>query len=268
MSDPLRICYVLSHFHPRESGAERQALAQGRELARRGHQVQVVTRAIADLPSDETVDGVTIHRWVETSQRGPLFAISFVAGVVRAPAAAPAVLRPDPHPSGALGVDRLRGGAAVSPRGTDPDPAGELGLLRRGRGDGADQGIPLAPSRDRSTTRPSRPSPRTSSGNGSGWACRRRRWSGWPAASTPSGFVPARARVERDLPPRPRVVFTGRLHPQKNLDLLLDAWTDVGPRTGATLILVGDGPERERLGRPGLGARRSPTRVHFAGPID
>ncbi|HEY2158268.1 MAG TPA: glycosyltransferase family 4 protein, partial [Isosphaeraceae bacterium] len=84
MSDRLRICYVLSHFHPRESGAERQALAQGRELAGRGHSVRVVTRAIAGLPRDDALDGVTIHRWVEPSERGPLFAIGFVAGVVRA----------------------------------------------------------------------------------------------------------------------------------------------------------------------------------------
>ena len=57
MPERLRICYLLSHFYPRESGAERQAMAQGIELARRGHSVRVVTRSIEGQPREETVDG-------------------------------------------------------------------------------------------------------------------------------------------------------------------------------------------------------------------
>ena len=78
-----RICYVLSHFHPIASGAERQALAQGRELVRRGHSVRVVTRAVAGQRSNDSIDGVLIHRWVRTIEVGPLFGLSFVAGVIR-----------------------------------------------------------------------------------------------------------------------------------------------------------------------------------------
>ncbi len=48
---PARVCYVLSHFHPHASGAERQALAQGGELVRRGHSVRVVTRAVPGCPA-------------------------------------------------------------------------------------------------------------------------------------------------------------------------------------------------------------------------
>ncbi len=55
-------------------------------------------------------------------------------------------------------------------------------------------------------------------------------------------FRPGPSRLEADLPPRPRVVFTGRLHPQKNLDVLIDAWPTVAATTGANLILVGQGP--------------------------
>jgi glycosyltransferase involved in cell wall biosynthesis len=58
---------------------------------------------------------------------------------------------------------------------------------------------------------------------------------------------PCSAETEAGLLPRPRVVFTGRLHPQKNLDTLLDAWPAVARRTGANLILVGQGPDRDRL---------------------
>src|SRR5262249_20104545 len=82
---PLRVCYVVSYFHPFASGAEGQALAQGLELARRGHVVHVVTRDVPGYPVvDEDYHGVFIHRWVKTRSVGPLFGLSFVAGVMRA----------------------------------------------------------------------------------------------------------------------------------------------------------------------------------------
>jgi glycosyltransferase involved in cell wall biosynthesis len=79
-------------------------------------------------------------------------------------------------------------------------------------------------------------------------------------------FRPGPSAVEADLPPRPCVVFTGRLHPQKNLDLLLDVWPEVASRTGAALVLVGDGPERDRLAARAdeLGIA---DRVHFTGSV-
>jgi glycosyltransferase involved in cell wall biosynthesis len=43
------------------------------------------------------------------------------------------------------------------------------------------------------------------------------------------------------------VLFTGRLHPQKNLPLLLEAWTEVARRTPANLILLGPGDDRQAL---------------------
>ena len=45
-------------------------------------------------------------------------------------------------------------------------------------------------------------------------------------------FQPGASSVEAELLPRPRVIFTGRLHPQKNIPLLLEAWTEVA-RGGA-----------------------------------
>ncbi|HEY2157803.1 MAG TPA: glycosyltransferase family 4 protein, partial [Isosphaeraceae bacterium] len=72
--------------------------------------------------------------------------------------------------------------------------------------------------------------------------------------------------AEIDLPPRHRVVFTGRLHPQKNLDLLLDIWPEVVSMTGASLILVGDGPERERLAKR-VRDRGLTAHVHFTGSV-
>src|SRR5690606_14240376 len=79
-------------------------------------------------------------------------------------------------------------------------------------------------------------------------------------------FRPGPSAVENRLPPRPRVVFTGRLHPQKNLDVLLDAWPSVARRTGAHLILLGGGPDRDRLAAraEALGVA---DRVHFPGAV-
>jgi glycogen(starch) synthase len=61
--------------------------------------------------------------------------------------------------------------------------------------------------------------------------------------------------------PGPVVLFLGRLHRQKGVDVLLRAFTSM---PGATLVLAGDGPERGRLERLAheLGLR---SRVRFLG---
>jgi alpha-1,6-mannosyltransferase len=57
------------------------------------------------------------------------------------------------------------------------------------------------------------------------------------------------------LPDGPLAGFVGRFAPEKELDTLVDAWRSVGRRTGATLVLVGDGPLRARLAERGRGSR-------------
>ena len=80
-------------------------------------------------------------------------------------------------------------------------------------------------------------------------------------------FQSGPSSVEHRLLPRPRVMFTGRLHPQKNLPLLLEAWTDVARKRDGSLILVGPGNERQRLMdlAESLGIA---DRVQFAGAVD
>ncbi|CAM5549329.1 glycosyl hydrolase [Streptomyces pilosus] len=61
--------------------------------------------------------------------------------------------------------------------------------------------------------------------------------------------------------PEPLFVAVGRLVEYKRIDLLLRLWERVRPVTGGRLVIVGDGPERERLERlagPG---------VHFTGHV-
>ena len=83
----------------------------------------------------------------------------------------------------------------------------------------------------------------------------------------PSTFRPGRSSVEDRLLPRPRVIFTGRLHPQKNLPLLLEAWSAIAPNRSGSLILVGPGDDRQRLVElaASLGIA---DRVQFTGGVD
>lgn len=56
-------------------------------------------------------------------------------------------------------------------------------------------------------------------------------------------------RSRAGLPAGPLAIYTGRLAVEKQLDLLLDAWTHVERRTGARLVVLGDGAAREKLQR-------------------
>jgi glycosyltransferase involved in cell wall biosynthesis len=247
----LRICYVLSHFHPIASGAERQALAQGRELARRGFSVHVITQTIAGTARDESVDGIQVHRWVETATAGRLFAVRFVAGVI----AALRRLRPQydlvhTHQglweAVATGLGRMW--LARVPTLVQPASSGYYGeaeeLLRT-------RGAPLlrrAILRNTAFAAISADIERQWRGLGVGPKRLVRMASGVDADHfRPAHDDGADSEISASLLPRPRVVFTGRLHPQKNLDVLLRAWPAVLHQTGANLILVGQGPERARL---------------------
>lgn len=57
---------------------------------------------------------------------------------------------------------------------------------------------------------------------------------------------------------RQGALYVGRLSPEKGLDTLLDAWTDID----RPLTIVGDGPLRAAL------EHRAPPRVTVAGPLD
>jgi alpha-1,6-mannosyltransferase len=59
----------------------------------------------------------------------------------------------------------------------------------------------------------------------------------------------AETRRRHGLPEGPMAIYVGRLAAEKEVDLLLAAWPGVERRTGARLVLVGDGPARRRLQR-------------------
>lgn len=262
---PIRVCLVVSYFYPHQSGAERQALEQGRELVRRGHVVHVVTQRVGDLAREEEVFGIRVHRWFEPSRVGPLFGVSFVTGIVRALRK----LRPEfdlVHTHQGLWEAVAAGLARPWLRGapTLVQPAssgyyGEAEELARTRGAGLLRRLIL---RNTAFAAISADIERQWRALGVPDTRMVRMASGVDTAR----FHPGPSALETQLPPRPRILFTGRLHPQKNLDVLLDAWPEVARRTDAHLLLVGDGVERERLrGRAAaLGVAGS---VHFLGAV-
>jgi glycosyltransferase involved in cell wall biosynthesis/ubiquinone/menaquinone biosynthesis C-methylase UbiE len=64
----------------------------------------------------------------------------------------------------------------------------------------------------------------------------------WLGAEIDRTVAASTARAEE-----PVFVAVGRIAPNKRLDLLLDLWARVQPKTGGRLVIVGDGPERARL---------------------
>ncbi len=262
---PVRVCYVVSYFHPFASGAERQALEQGRELARRGHEVHVVTRDVPGYPiTEEQIDGIYVHRWIKVWDRGPLFALSFVAGVIASLyrlRSAIDVVHTHQGLWEAVATGLARPCLPGKPTLIQPASSGYYGeadeLLR---------------------TRGSRLLRRFILNNTAFAAISgdiKRQWAalGVPGTRmfrTVSGvdadhFHPGPSQVDASLKPRPRVLFTGRLHPQKNLPLLLNAWPEVVRRTSANLIVVGPGdasPLRDQALALGIS-----DHVQFVGPV-
>jgi glycosyltransferase involved in cell wall biosynthesis len=263
---PLRVGYVVSYFHPFASGAERQALAQGLELARLGHIVHVITRSVDGYPvDDEDYQGVQIHRWVRTSSRGPLFALSFVAGVISSLRRLRGELDViHTHQGLWEGVATGLGRSWLPKIPTLVQPAssgayGEADELLRTRAKGLLRKIIL---RNTAFAAISAEIERQWLDLGVPRSRMIRTCSGVDAGH----FHPGASELESALPPRPRVLFTGRLHPQKNLPLLLEAWTDVARETDANLILLGPGSERQALMDLAVQLGIA-ERVHFAGAV-
>ena len=66
----------------------------------------------------------------------------------------------------------------------------------------------------------------------------------------------AATRAEWKLPPDgPLVTYIGRFAHEKELEVLMDAWPGIQRRTGATLVMAGDGPERVALQQRNTGAQ-------------
>ncbi|MFC1829080.1 glycosyltransferase family 4 protein [Thermodesulfobacteriota bacterium] len=63
----------------------------------------------------------------------------------------------------------------------------------------------------------------------------------------------------------PKVVFIGRLGPEKGLHVLIEAWNAWGD-TAPPLELIGDGPERPKL-KESVNQHRLRNKIHFSGQL-
>jgi glycosyltransferase involved in cell wall biosynthesis len=267
------VAILTSLFPPSVGGIQTQTWALARGLAELGAEVHVVTRPAPGRPAREEDGGVTIHR-AGLATGGPAATLAYVAlgqrvvaslgdriSVLHAhqllsPASVALVdcgLRRTPfivtaHASGAVGDV-----ASLARQG----PLGRARLLALRRHAGAFVAV-SNPIRDELVLA----------------GIPRNRIRSIPNGVDTRRFTPAddaeRRRVRRKLglPPVPLALYTGRLAPEKGVDVLLDAWA-AARRLGclAFLCVVGDGPERAALERRArdhgiLGA------VRFAGATD
>jgi glycosyltransferase involved in cell wall biosynthesis len=246
----IRLLLVSYYYPPSIGGVERQSHLLARKLVERGHQVQVVCATQPGAPRRELLDGVCIER--VTAGRGSrwtkmaMYLSAMGAAALRLgrdadviqvqqalyPAAAmvpiarllgkPLVVRN--AGSGRFGAMQLMGRLPLGPTALGVAARGSTGValndeMRDEMGKAGFRRIALIP-------------------NGVEL----------PPATTPAARASAQARLAVT---SPVILCVGRLEAEKGIGLLVDAWRRV--RRPATLLIVGDGPDREQLARAASG---------------
>lgn len=72
---------VISQFYPLRGGAEQQALHLARGLTHKGLQVSVLTRRLPGAPAYEKINGIPVYRSIRTVPAGKLFGLLYVVTV-------------------------------------------------------------------------------------------------------------------------------------------------------------------------------------------
>jgi len=259
----LRIGLCLSLYWPIESGAERQARRHAHELVRRGHQVTVYTRRLAGHPVYERDGEVHIRRVIRTWDVGPLFGLTFLASLAwhlwRDRKQLDLVHCHQAFwEAVAAGWIHRRTGLATVIQPANSGPYGEVQTMSRVRGKRLARTLILANTHFVAISQQIEQELRT-------WGVPKEQLDRFASGIDVDEFAPGPSALESQLPPRPRVIFLGRLHPQKNLVVLLQAWQRVRERVPAAhLLLVGDGPQRQELEELAATLRVQRS-VHFLG---
>ena len=249
MTRPLGICLITASYWPGWGGAERQCRLLARELHRHDHEVVILTRCRPNGPSADQVDGVRVYRTpalgtgLLQSLTWTLTATAWLRRHGRRFEVLQCYQLLSPAHVGILG--RVAGQAAVV-RPACSGPYGDIAEVRR---------LPLTGLRRRLLRRadafvtltPAIETELVEFGLGM-----------IPCHRIPNGvdlvaLAPATGEERRALRaglgfPEDRVLcaFVGRLTPQKDPALLLEAWA-IGRWPQAHLVLVGDGPLRRGL---------------------
>ncbi|HET8541479.1 MAG TPA: glycosyltransferase family 4 protein [Anaeromyxobacter sp.] len=258
------VAILTSLFPPSVGGIQTQTLALARELAARGEEVHVVTRPSEGRPSLCEEEGVTVHRAGLARGPGPAATVAYVALAARVVSTLSTRLRVvHAHqllsPATVALVTRAVRGVPFVVTAHASGVVGDVACLVRQRTLGTARLAALArlasafvavsaPIRDELLAA-GIPAHRI-----------RRIPNGVDTArfAPPDARARAAARAALGLGDGPVAVYAGRLSPEKGADVLLDAWARLPGPAGATLCVVGDGPERgaleARAARVGAGA--------------
>jgi glycosyltransferase involved in cell wall biosynthesis len=252
----MRICLVTSLFRPVIGGEEHHAELLARALHARGHQVCVVTQRVRGAPRREILDGVRVERAICPVDYGPLFGPSYVATLarfLRDSRQAFDIIQTTYFYWDAVTAAMLRRSlcARLVVRLVIAGPGGDLDRFRTMRL------WPLTARYDRGTLDRL---VRLVARRADAFLCLNERAREEAVALgvkprrchvVPNGIDVARfaAVIPSAADDRRRVLSVARLVPQKGLDVLLKALPVVREAMGdVTLTLLGEGPERARLG--------------------
>ncbi len=270
---PVRVAMLTSLYPPSVGGIQSHTFSLSRALAAKGAEVHVVTRRATGHPAHAVEGNLHVHRvGAPPGSPGPLATIAYVASAARlvaslrprvdvihahqllSPSSAALLLSAftrtpillNPHACGAIGdvgvlsataLGRLRLRATVLRADAFVAISGPIGAELRDAGVPAERILVVPNGVDVERFRPATADER------------------------------AALRRSLGLPEGPLVVYTGRLSPEKGVDVLVAAWPRVLARIpSARLWVLGDGAERARLGEA---ARRAGVAdaIALPGPI-
>ncbi len=240
----MRLLLSSFHFAPSIGGVERQARMLVGGLVQRGHAVDVVTAAVPGAPGEELLDGARVFRVRALGGSRYLHMGSYLAAmsaaVLRLGRKADVLqVQQALYPAAAMAAVSLvlRKPLVVSNRGS-----GQFGAVR------VMQQLPLGGAALRLIAA------RATCVGLSDEMMEEMRSAGMSRrVEIPNGVLlpPLPEAAEREAARRglgllgPVALFVGRLDREKNLDLLIDGFAQGGG--GATLVVAGDGPERQRM---------------------
>lgn len=251
----MRVVMVIQKYYPFVGGAERQLQQLSARLKARGVEVSVLTRRYENLPSFEMVDGVPVYRLPAPGPK-PLAAAAFIVSALwRIRQIRPDIIHAHELLSPATVVlygKRLFGGHAVAKVLSGGDRGDIHKIVTRFGGSARIRTLRenldgfIAVSHEVEAEL-----------EGIGIPAEKRFY-------IPNGVdmkrfspIPAedKARLRADLglgSASPIVIYVGRLHPLKRVDLLLDAWPAVrAEHPNARLLVIGTGPEETALRQRG-----------------
>ena len=251
-----RVAHVAPYLHPHVGGVESHVESVGAELARRGHEVTVVTSALAGAPPEETRDA---YRVVRVPQWANLFTTPITPRLGRAlTAVRPEVLHAhSPPPLSSWFAARWAGRTRtpfVLTYHCDleiPFPGGALVVdaYRRTLGDATVRRADAVVATTRTYAQTSRAL----------WS--RSDVDVVPNAVDERRFTPDGPRA--DLGRRKVALFVGRLTHHKGVEQFVRSAQFTGP--DVQHVVVGDGPRRPAL--EALARETAPGRVTFAGRV-